>query len=168
MKSRNRVVAAVAIAIALGGCSSPQGSTSPPGTSIPITRFRAEPYSFAFNSGVEQPERLVVRDSAAWNTLWIRIHARQSPIPPLPTVDFTREMVVFASLGTRSSGGYSILLDSASEAGSGAIDVVVRSVSPGPRCGVTAALTEPVDIAKLPRRDTPVQFVERSETTNCP
>ncbi|MEO7522348.1 MAG: protease complex subunit PrcB family protein [Gemmatimonas sp.] len=140
----------------------------PPGTSIPLTRLRAEPYAFSLNSGVDEPERLVVRDSAAWSRLWTRVHARQTPIPPLPRVDFTRDMVVFAALGTKPSGGFSVLLDSAFEASDGGIDVVVRSIKPGPKCGVTAALTEPVDIARLARRESPVNFVERSETTDCP
>ena len=102
------------------------------------------------------------------NRVWIRIHARQSPVPPLPIVDFTKEMVLFAALGTRPSGGFSILIDGATEAGDGALSVVVRSVAPGPKRGVTAALTEPVDLARLARRDTPVHFVERTETSDCP
>lgn len=152
--------------IALLGCTRSQPAT-PPGTSIPVTRFRSDSLPFAFNSGVDEPERLVVRDAAAWNSLWTRIHARQSPVPPLPSVDFTKEMVVFAALGTQPSGGYSVLIDSATEAGDGNINVTVRAGSPGPACGTTSALTEPVDLARLARRDAKVQFVERRWTVAC-
>jgi hypothetical protein len=163
-----RCVAVAVTVIALAGCTGTQQSAAPAGTSIPVERLRKEPYSFSFNSGVDEPERLVVRDAAAWNALWTRVHARQSPVPALPSVDFKKEMIVFASLGTQPSGGYSVLIDGASEAGEGAINVTVRSITPGAKCGVTAALTEPVDMARLARRDGKVQFVERTEKSDCP
>jgi hypothetical protein len=48
------------------------------------------------------------------------------------------------------------------------LTVRIRSVAPGPRCGTAAALTEPVDIARVTRHDGPVTFVERAETQDCP
>lgn len=76
-------------------------------------------------------------------------------------------MVVVVALGLRMSGGYGILIDGASEIGADEVAVAVRSISPGPRCGVTGALIQPVDIARLPRRDGPVHFVEDSEVHSC-
>jgi hypothetical protein len=136
-------------------------------SALTVERLRAEPYSFAYSSGLEDSARLVVRDREAWEALWRRIHQRQSPLPPTPAVDFARQMVVAAALGTRPSGGYSIFVDSARGAGDGAV-VVVRSVSPGARCGVTGALTEPVDVALVPRREGAVTFEERSAVHECP
>ena len=152
---------------AITGCASSLATTPPVGTTVPIMRFRAEPYSFSYNSGMDQPARLVVRDDATWRELWSKIHNRQTPIPAVPAVDFSQEIIVIAALGSRATGGYSILLEKAVEDGRGATEVTVRSISPGTRCGVTQAVTQPVDVARLQRRNDTIRFVERSEVTDC-
>ena len=139
---------------------------SAPGGPIQVTRLRSEPYSFSYNSGFDQPARLVVRDPAAWQSAWQQTFGRQRPVPPLPEIDFSREMVVLVALGSRASGGYTILIDGATSTDSGA-SIAVRSVSPGPKCGTTAALTQPVDIARVPRLTGNVSFVERNEVSQC-
>lgn len=160
----NFVRVAVVAVLALA-CTS-QGATSSPGSHIPMVRLRAEPYSFTYSSGLQQRARLVVRDVASWQTLWNEIHSNRSYVP-LPVVDFSREMIVVAALGARSSGGFSILLDEASEDTDGTIQVTVHSISPGRSCVVTAAFTQPVDIARVPRREGPIRFIERSSVSTC-
>ncbi|HVE78445.1 MAG TPA: protease complex subunit PrcB family protein [Gemmatimonadaceae bacterium] len=136
------------------------------GDRLPVTRLRAEPYSFTYNSGLRQPARFVIRDEVEWRAAWDAVHGSLSPKPELPAVDFAREMVVVAALGERSSGGYGILVDSARAAGTGAL-VYLRTIAPGTRCGTTGALTQPVDLARLPRREGGVEFRERAEVTRC-
>jgi hypothetical protein len=157
----------VAFTVVASACASPEMSTSPPGAPVPIVRLRSEPYSFTFVSGFDKPARLVVRDAVTWQGVWAQTFKGGS-IPPIPIIDFSREMLIVVALGSHSSGGYGILVDGASAAATGVIAVAVRSISPGSRCGVTEAFTEPVDIARMPRRDGAVHFVERSEVTECP
>jgi hypothetical protein len=76
-------------------------------------------------------------------------------------------MMVVVALGSRSTGGYSILLAGASEAANDGVAVIVDSGSPGSNCIVTEAFSQPVDIARLPLRDGAVSFVERSHVSNC-
>ena len=159
-------LAVVSFAMLGSACRSSEVTTSPPGVDIPIVRLRAEPYSFTFNSGFDQAARFVVRDGRSWEGVWAQTF-RGGSVPPIPSIDFSREMVVVVALGTHSSGGYGILIDGASEAAAGAVAVAVRSISPGPGCGVTGALTQPVDFARVPRRNGAVRFVERSEVTQC-
>jgi hypothetical protein len=147
-------------------CAGSEMSTSPPGTPVSIVRLRSEPYSFTFVSGFDKPARLVVRDAATWQSVWAQTF-RGGSVPPIPVIDFSREMLVVVALGSHSSGGYGILLDGASAEATGDLAVEVRSISPGSGCGVTAAFTQPVDIARVPRRDGAVRFVESSEVTNC-
>jgi hypothetical protein len=159
-------VGAIALTLFAAACASSEQSTLPPGPNIPVVRLRAEPYSFEFYSGLNTPARLVVRDPAAWQSLWVQIYQRRFPVPPVPAIDFSREMLIVVALGSRSSGGYVILIDRASGEGAD-VTIAVRSISPGPRCGVTGALTQPVDIARLPRRDGEVRFLEQGEITEC-
>ena len=47
-----------------------------------------------------------------------------------------------AALGTRSTGGYHVLIDLI-EVSDGQMTVLVWEIRPGPRCGTTRALTHP-------------------------
>ena len=133
---------------------------------VPITRFTAAPHPLTHYSGVHEPARLVVRDDALWRATWAAIWSNQRPEPALPAVDLAREMVVVAALGARASGGYGILVDSASRRGETLV-VHVRTIGPGPTCYVTAALTQPVDAVRLARHDGPVEFDERTDVRSC-
>lgn len=117
------------------------------------------------NSGLSASTRVVIRDAAAWKEMWSRIWTTQ-PAPPLPNVDFNQEMVIVAALGTRSSGGYSIAIESAYREG-GSLHIVIRTEAPGSGCMATMALTAPVDVARVPRSADPVQFHEKDVTRNC-
>lgn len=158
------LITAVATAFA---CSGFQLEPEPSGPPVPMTRLRAEPYSFTFYSGLRTSARLVIRDAVSWETIWKEIHGGVRPMPTLPEVDFSREMMVVAAMGERGTGGYGILLERATEDRADGTAISVLSISPGKHCIVTLALTAPVDIAKLPLRAGPVRFYERSETTVC-
>jgi len=164
MRASCRIVIAVLTAGA-SACGSPTGSSSP-GQPLGITRLRVEPFSLTYASGLREPRRLVVRDASTWQQAWSSIWQRTSPEPPIPQVDFGREIVVVAAMGERLTGGFTILIDSALEGTSGVL-IRIRSISPGLGCGTTLALTQPVDIARVPRRDGSVTFDERLETREC-
>jgi hypothetical protein len=173
---RRRILQAVGIGFALGACGrqapDPAAGAAPTaretGGTLPLVRLRAEPYSFDYASGLRDSALVVVRDAGAWATLWSRIHASRGSVPALPVIDFAREMVIVAALGERNSGGYTILVDSALAAPAGGAVFVIRSIAPGPRCGVTAALSQPVDIARTSRRDGPVTFRTHAAVNECP
>jgi hypothetical protein len=163
----DRLALYVALIAGLGACTNSNFFLpEPEGEVIPITRLRAEPYTFTYNSGLTDSARIVVQDANTWAATWTAIWRRHSPEPALPNIDFSREMLVVAALATRSSGGYSIFVDSAYQR-TDHIEVVIRKVSPGSRCGVTTALTEPVDIARLPRSSQPVRYREQSVVRDC-
>lgn len=163
----HRFVGVLLIAAAPLACSTVGLEPEPLGAELPLSRLRAEPYSFTFNSGLDAPARLVIRDRSEWQSVWNQMHARSSPQPTLPEFDFTRSMIVVAAMGSRSSGGYMILLEGANEDATGGVTIRVRSTSPRSNCVVTAAFTEPVDVASMPLHPGPVRFSERSVTTDC-
>jgi hypothetical protein len=150
----------------VGACSSSLYEPRGPFTPVTVTRLRAEPYSFTYVSHVDQAERLVIRDVVSWQAAWASLFPSLSPIPAPPNVDFTKEMIVFAGLGTRPSGGFSILVDSAATSPSGLI-VWIGTQTPGSHCVTTAALTAPVDIARLSRTDATVHFVDVPKVVDC-
>ena len=156
---------ALAVMLGLGACSDSVSPPGEPGTNIPVLRLRSEPYPFAFYSGLDKPDRIVIRDPVTWQMVWKKVWFGDSEVPPLPAVDFSSEMILVAALGARSTGGYGILIDGANEVGIGGVNVTIRSTSPL-NCLVTEAFTQPVDIARLPTRGR-VEFTERSEVHQC-
>lgn len=153
------------LALFAASCSSPFEAPVAH-TPVTVTRLRSEPFSFTYFSQLRRPERLVIRDQATWVDAWASLWPTFAPIPAPPNVDFKNEMIVFVALGERSTGGYSIVVDSAGTNAQG-VTVWIGTSSPGPQCFTTQAFTQPVDIARLPRIDAPVHFVETSRIAEC-
>jgi hypothetical protein len=123
-------------------------------------------WPYRMTSGIAEQERFVVRDSTTWATLWPRIVGSHSPRPTPPAVNFATEMLLVVSMGTRSSGGYVIAIDSVSVRAD-TLRVLVREQSPGARCGTTAALSAPVALVRMERSDRPVVFTTRALVRDC-
>jgi len=87
-----------------------------------------------------------------------------SPDEPLD-VDFGSSLVLFADMGIRSSGGYTIGLASA-VSDAGVTGVTLDLGFPASDCGVTAALTEPYLFVLLPSTD-PVLVREQRVVNDC-
>jgi hypothetical protein len=99
--------------------------------------------------------RIVVRDTAAWRAIWQRATRPQLSPPPMPAIDFDREMIVVAAAG-RMKPGDAIHVDSIGVHGSMTV-LVVRTIV---ACQPFPADAFPFQIIRIPRRDGPVQFVE--------
>jgi hypothetical protein len=160
-----------ALTLACSAPTDPTGGDAPVSASplvgaVQVTRFNSEPVAFTANSGLVESRRLVVRDADAWASTWAAVWRNMTPAPSRPDVDFSREMVIVAALGQRTSGGYDIVVDSATATESELV-VHVRATSPGASCFVTGALTQPVDIVRLPATTLPVKFVEDAVVHEC-
>ncbi len=117
-------------------------------------------------SGYHEAARIVIRSDADWRSAWATLHAGSSPVPPVPPVDFSREMVLLAALGDRPSGGFGVAIREVTFDGS-TVGAAVVETRPGPRCIVTAVVTQPVAVVTVPRSDVPVVFLDRAVTADC-
>ena len=106
--------------------------------------------------------RLVVRDAATWPGTWARATSAQTTPPPLPAVDFGRDMVVVVGAGHMSPGDQ-IRVDSAGEH-QGNYSVVVRTIL---ACHPFAADAYPLEVVRVARTDKPVTFTERRDRAEC-
>lgn len=150
--------------VALAGCD--RDFMAEPFPLLPVQRFVEDGRPLAVNAGIARPERIVIRSQEEWAAAWARIQGPQAASLPLPPVDFSREMVVVGAMGTRPTGGFSILVEEAYDRGD-AIVVRFRATEPGARCVVTTGLTSPADAARLPRHDRAVVFEEILVTRDC-
>jgi protease stability complex PrcB-like protein len=144
------------VMLAASGCShavSPDG----PGTPLPVVRLTTEPRAFSSYSAIESPQQLVLRDAAAVAQWWAAAWRTMSQPPTMPQIDFMREMVVVAALGSKPTSGYDVVIESATLERNGIV-VVVRTASPPGSAVLLPVVTHPVDIARLPLRSDPVSF----------
>jgi len=153
--------------VAVSGCQPPATLTgSFEAEPVAVTRFRADSVAYTTYSGINDSLHVVIRDLPRWRDYWGRIHSPFFPQPPAPAIDFRREMVILAALGRRPSLGYDILITSALRDSAGIEVFLVRS-KPTQGCPVPAAITEPVDLARIPTSDLPVRFTERITAIPC-
>lgn len=163
-----RPVLTAVLALALG-CNN---SAMPAGSSNLGARLRAleteRPTSIVQTSysGLSEAARIVVEDAAAWSVLWADLTSGIYPPPELPPVNFQTHRVVAAALGSRPNGGYAIRVDSLVEFEQGSL-VFVTSQSPGNRCMVTLAITNPVDVVLVPISREPLTFHDQSIVQHC-
>lgn len=129
-------------------------------TPLPVERLT--PAYRSTYSGMHDHTRAVVRDAAAFATLW----RTAWPDEPVPTVDFATRTVLVVAMGEQSSGGFSIRVSEVASEGYG-LRALVRSTAPGHGCAVTLALTQPVDFVSVPAVGMAIRFVEETGTTRC-
>jgi hypothetical protein len=152
-----------AASLIIAGCSFSQPD---PGAPLYLERIIVEPYQRLTSTGINDARTEVVTDQATWVALWEEIWRNHSEAPELPAVDFSQEMVAFVSTGSQPSTGYYVELRAALETGGG-VEIQGIAVSPAKNCGVGAAITNPVDIARMPRVEQPVKFAVQPSVHQC-
>lgn len=156
-----RLVALLLLATIAAGCT----ETKPTAVVVlPLERL-TPPYRDQY-TGLTSPARLVVEEARSFEEIWSRAFGTYQPPPPLPDVDFAREVVIVVALGEQGSGGYLIRVTGAI-ATSADVLVAIESTAPGADCAVSSALTQPLDIVKIPRRAATFRFEESSVARRC-
>ena len=134
---------------------------------LPLRRFPSGVTAFyRLNSGMRDSGIIVVRDSGAWAGVWRRLTEGHAPAPPLPAIDFGREMALVVALGQRRTGGFTIAIDTVIDKGP-YLEAYVRRRAPGRACSVTGAFTAPADVVVLGRRDGEVRIVATDTVVAC-
>ena len=118
-------------------------------------------------SGFDDPQKRVIRSVGEWDQVWRTLYASQRPAPPLPAVDFSREVVVLAAAGERSNGCYSIEATRARLIGDGTVEFELTETVPGAACGCTQAVTQPVHLIRMARFQGRELFVDRAFQLAC-
>ena len=111
----------------------------------------------------ESSLRLVIKSHEEFSDSWKRLTSQIPPAngapPPPPEVDFSKEMVVIAAMGSRPTSGYWIIIDGACEV-DGKVEVFVSNVEDASCAGSLQVLTYPADAVRIPRTDLPIIFRE--------
>jgi hypothetical protein len=146
----------------IGGCAHVTGQHDSGRARLP-----ADTLVRLFHSQFEGPGiavRQVVRDPIRWRRAWIRARSASTDSAP-PAVDFSRQMVIIAGMGSVPSTGFELFIDSVVPIETETL-VFVRSTSSG-SCPAGGMEARPVDIVRVPRTTSPVQFMEETEVHRC-
>lgn len=109
------------------------------------------------HSSINKPQEVVIRNPNDWQKLWVQVHSTLEPMPTVPVIDFSTHMVVGYFLGQRSTGGYSVSIESVKET-SKQIVVTIAQTSPGRGSLVSQVITSPYAIQAIPKSDKQVVF----------
>jgi hypothetical protein len=110
-------------------------------------------------SGIREMKQEVVKSADAWEKLWKQHSTAAGSSDKIPAVDFSKEMVVVAMMGTKRSGGYTIEIVDV-EARDKTLKISVKKTSPPPDAMTIQALTAPFHFVAVPKSDLKPEFVE--------
>lgn len=133
---------------------------APTGVGAQVPSGRAVPFVTIAEgkiSGVRVPERLVIRDDAAWRALWHR-HAGPNAGPG-PVVDFDRDMVIAVFAGEASDSAILAITKIAATPDRLEVAYTLRDTRPLPAATANSSAA-PFQIVRLSRSLLPVGFVQ--------
>ena len=162
------------VASGLAACGGGGGATpAPPPAPEPLARLEAAQRLYYDDSGgIADSLRIAVRDPAAWRDIWDRATSTLISPPPLPEIDFTREMVLVVGAG-RMNPGDRIQVDSAGvrrelDPDGRSREVMMAQVRIILDCTGFNADVFPLELVRVRRFDGPLQFLHaRERAPNC-
>ena len=163
---------ALAGTVLLAACSAPGQELAGPQTAAEIPQG-ADAVSYQVveevttpMSGILDRSRLVIGDETAWNEFWDQFTGLVQPRPDPPSIDFATHMVIAATMGQRTSGGYLISVEEVAEK-DGIMYAAVQETSPGAMCVNITVMTAPAVAVVVPRHEGTVAFVEEELALPC-
>lgn len=151
-----RTLGAAMTAVGVIGCTKTVVVQPPPQTLSAITP--AQRVYTDDGTGFADSARITVRDAALWQDVWQRATYSHPNPPPMPGIDFTREMLLVVAAG-RMNPGDQIRVDSVGIRNDEYVAIVRTIVE----CQPFPADAFPMEIVRVPRDDRPVNFVDRRE-----
>lgn len=120
-----------------------------------------------FDADLDEPQRVVIRDSVSWAGMWEKLVGRYIPPPAVPYVNFGSTLVVVATSGSQGTSGYDIRVDSA-RVQDGELVIYVLETRPGRSCNISAmAVTNPAHAVQVWRIVERERFVDRLVVREC-
>ncbi|MFW9812893.1 MAG: protease complex subunit PrcB family protein [Candidatus Thorarchaeota archaeon] len=98
--------------------------------------------------GYEDRDNFAIRDAQTWEDLWLELYSGHFPVPDVPTVDFSSEMLIAVFQGECSSSGYFTYITRITRTIT-YYSVYVDEIHPGENCGVLTVMTYPYHIVKI-------------------
>jgi hypothetical protein len=109
------------------------------------------------NSGVRDPRTVIVESADMWQALWTEHTAGMQPMPPLPDVDFSRNLVIGVFAGQKATAGYGIEIIE-TRASPTSLTVLYRETIPDTTAIPAQTPTQPYHLEVIPKSNLLIQF----------
>ncbi len=119
--------------------------------------LKLEELSKGTYSGNNWQEYYVITDFITWNNLWRTTFSKTKPMPELPEVDFSKEMIFAVYFGEAKREGYSISIEKILETDK-ELNVSVIHTYPDPENNTTKIVNAPYHIVKTQKSNKEVNF----------
>ena len=107
----------------------------------------------------EQRANFTITNETEWENLWLELYSGHVPVPEVPTVNFTSEMLIAVFQGERGSSGYLTNITRIIMTDSYYV-VYVDETHPGEDCILLTVMTYPYQIVKISDPlNLPIRFV---------
>ncbi|MGL4611111.1 MAG: protease complex subunit PrcB family protein [Trueperaceae bacterium] len=113
-------------------------------------------------TGVEQAQYVLITNDDQLLEFWNQAHGAQINVPSVPDVDFFRETIVAAFMGTKPTGGYGLNVDRVTLEGSDAY-INLTELQPAADAITTQALTSPWVMLKILRGNVNAAWFRNSQ-----
>lgn len=118
------------------------------------------------NSGFESATKKVITDQDEFTHVWEEAYRNFLNRPKPPKVDFNEYQIVLVAMGMKTSGGYSIKIESINNT-SGNYLVNVLETSPGKSCVTTEVVTFPFQLIQVKKAEGKTLFKVSEKIINC-
>ncbi|MGH8279396.1 MAG: hypothetical protein ACRETQ_07520 [Gammaproteobacteria bacterium] len=98
-----------------------------------------------------------VHSQADLDKLWQQAFGGMSQVPTQPSVDFSKDMVIAAFLGSEKHGGYVARITNVDNSGA-SLGVTVTITVPGQNCNFSQSTSEQYQFFSIPASSKPVSF----------
>jgi hypothetical protein len=163
------IAAAALTTLLIGACSSSTGGSDQgdaSGKRRTLTFETVIQEAGMYSEALQGREVVVINSRAELDAQWARIHGSVDPTPNVPAVDFSRETLVMATAGMKSTGGYEVRIESIGVGSEGAA-VSVGITEPGAGCFVTEAFTTPVHVVRTSKISAPLEVAWKTTVRDC-
>jgi hypothetical protein len=98
--------------------------------------------------------------------VWGNFYAKYDRKPPIPTIDFEKNMLIAVALGERNAGSYSIQVKSILETKTN-ITIVVEENKPGASCTTASVMVYPFQLIEITQQNKPITYAKTLKVNDC-
>ena len=157
-----RRLAPILALLVLASCNSDSSSPTGADGAVPFVTVHKEQ-----STGIKTRRAEIISRADLWAQAWEEIVSNRSPKPPVPVVDFERNIVILAALGETGDACKSVAIENV-ERRSGELQVSIKETRPPMSCVCPPVTVQPVHVVSVPRAATGAQFSFRSVTEGNP
>jgi hypothetical protein len=147
--------------LGIGGRTDEGSTTVQPTHEVVVREIPFEVYASGVQGGPRRVNR-IYDTQAKWDVALAELVVPEN----LPPVDFEKEILIAAFMGTQSTGGYEVSIGKVLDRG-GESEAYVTEYAPGAGCVTAQVVTAPFVVVKTPIINKKVKFFANREVRNC-